>query len=103
MEGTWSNCMPLFEQIYTIHIMPQNGILLPAVYAVLPNKTQETFLVFLTHLVARCVGLGFNLCPLRVQSGFEEGLLMAIRQTWPQTELSCSHLFYLNSLMFRVK
>jgi hypothetical protein len=41
-DGTFKTAPELFYQIYTIHALVDNNIL-PCVYALLPNKTEQTY------------------------------------------------------------
>ena len=42
-DGTFDVSPTVFKQLYTIQII-KNGVLFPLVYALLPNKTQKTYL-----------------------------------------------------------
>ena len=48
-DGTFKVVPPLFEQLYTIHGL-QDNVAVPLIYALLPNKTEETYLTLLREI-----------------------------------------------------
>lgn len=42
MDGTFKVTPSIFFQVYTIHVMYKDAVV-PLVYALLPNKTEETY------------------------------------------------------------
>jgi hypothetical protein len=46
-DGTFKSCSNLFEQIYTIHVFEDYGgsakKMVPMIYALLPDKSQQTY------------------------------------------------------------
>ena len=73
-------------QIFSIHIL-LNTIMVPVVYALLPNKRQNTYERVFDCLRER---LGERNLPLEIRrfsSDFEEGVLNAIRSRFPGINL----------------
>ncbi|KAB0803766.1 hypothetical protein PPYR_00736 [Photinus pyralis] len=50
-DGTFSSAPALFQQLYTIHVV-HGGLVIPALYALLPNKTKATYQRMLQHIKA---------------------------------------------------
>lgn len=48
MDGTFKTVPVIFEQLYTIHGI-KNGDVIPLIYALLPNRREETSIQFLRN------------------------------------------------------
>lgn len=49
-DGTLKTSPLIFSQVYTIHVLIKENIIIPTIYALLPNKTEETYIRLLTTL-----------------------------------------------------
>ncbi|KAB0805687.1 hypothetical protein PPYR_02657 [Photinus pyralis] len=74
-DGTFSVAPNLFFQLYTIHV-EQYGTVTPAIYALLPNKTKETYQKLLQQLKNLIPGL----LPTRVLLDFEAAAMGAFSE-----------------------
>ncbi|CAK9292195.1 unnamed protein product [Gordionus sp. m RMFG-2023] len=45
MDGTFHEAPTLFYQLYTLHVMYE-GVMIPIIYALLPDKTKENIRLF---------------------------------------------------------
>lgn len=43
-DGTFKTSPLIFSQVYTIHVLIKENIIIPTIYALLPNKTEETYI-----------------------------------------------------------
>ena len=90
-DGTFKVCPQIFFQIYTIHAQI-NGRILPCIYALLPNKTEETY----TRLF-REVEQQVAISPTNILMNFERAALNSVRQVYPNTEFKgCFYHFSSN-------
>ena len=77
-DGTFKTAPELFYQIYTIHALVDNNIL-PCVYALLPNKTEQTYYEMFQQLLI----LKPTLNPRSVMVDFEIGARNALLREFP--------------------
>ena len=78
MDGTFYTSPPLFQQIYTIHGYFK-GQVMPLVYALLPNKTHETYKRLLTGIKNKINEMGKELNVEVVQTDFEAAAIKAAK------------------------
>ena len=84
-DGTFKTVPSLFEQLYTIHGL-KNGLTIPLVYALLPNKKENTYVEFLKQMK----GLVPNLSISSILTDFEIGMINAISSEFPScTNYGC--------------
>ena len=72
MDGTFSICPLIFYQVFTIHIMKYNQVF-PMIYALLPNKQQNSYNRAYMLLKDAALDLGLTLNPLSVQLRIQVG------------------------------
>lgn len=85
LDGTFKTCPKIFTQIFTVH-GTLNDVVLPLVYALLPNKTTESYQAVLRSISGKCLELGFPaLRPQSVMSDFELGIINSVRQIFPRS------------------
>ena len=76
MDGTFKTVPPLYLQMYTVHGLFQ-GRVVPALYALLPNKQLETY----RRLFAAMLTLNMDLSPTTVLLDFEQAAKVCITLT----------------------
>ena len=79
MDGTFDSVPLIYTQIVTIHALV-DGISIPCVYALLPNKMQATYIRMLREL---CNIQGINLQPQTVLIDFEVAEKNALEAVFP--------------------
>jgi len=62
MDGTFSSCPRIFYQLFTINIIV-DGKQVPALYALLPSKSRETYNKMFTSIKEQMQNLNFTLTP----------------------------------------
>lgn len=77
-DGTFSTAPHLFKQLYTIHVVMFETVV-PVVYALLPNKTRETYVKLLQEIKRLQPGLQ----PQSLMSDFEQAALQAFDIEFP--------------------
>ena len=70
-------------QVFTIHAMPLDGIMIPLLYGLLPNKRQETYSAVIDVLRQELGRRNLLLNATRFSCDFEVGLHNAIRDRIP--------------------
>lgn len=94
-DGTFKVSPNLFYQLYTLHAFV-NDSCVPLVYALLPDKRQETYVKFLEALSQQRVFPG----PRTVMCDFELAPINAFKHVYPNAEIhGC--LFHLSQNIFR--
>ena len=78
MDGTFKTVPVIFDQLYTIHGM-KNGYVIPLVYALLPNKREETYSNFLRTVKTIAPTLDVE----SVNTDFEPAVVKAIKEELP--------------------
>ena len=72
-DGTFDISPTYFKQVYSIHIII-NGTVLPLVYGLLPNKSQKTYVKFLSLLKDKV-----SQNPTSVNCDFEKAVMNAFQ------------------------
>jgi hypothetical protein len=94
-DGTFKTVPLIFEQLYTIHGIRSNTVI-PAVFALLPNKTQDTY----ERLFAQLKQLEPALAPQSVMTDFERAAINAMHAEFPETQhRGC--FFHFNQCIYR--
>ena len=81
-DGTFKTVPQIFVQMYTIHCVHLNNVI-PAVYALLPNKTQQTY----TEMFQALKSLQDGLNPTSIMVDFEKSAVNAIHQEFGETKV----------------
>lgn len=79
MDGTFKVVPQVFYQLYTVHALQADRVI-PCVYALLPNKTGQTYRGLLRQLLEIDQGLR----PNTVLTDYEIGAVAAIQEVFPQ-------------------
>jgi hypothetical protein len=93
-DGTFKICPSIFFQLYTIHTQFQS-FSVPRVFALLPNKSHETYLRLFKFLV----DLRHGLNPKSFMMDFEKAHINAIQEIFPECEITSSSFIYLNQFI----
>ncbi|XP_072397919.1 uncharacterized protein [Diabrotica undecimpunctata] len=94
-DGTFNSAPPLFSQIYTIHGVRYSNVI-PTVYALLTNKTQETY----TRVFQQLKVLNPALRPLTIMMDFERAAMNAAQTEFPNVRIrGC--FFHFSQCMWR--
>ena len=88
MDGTFDTVPLIYTQLLTIHAKVQ-GAVIPCVYALLPNKTQHTYVTLFRELI----NINGNLRPISVLIDFELGIKNALVAVFPAVSVNgcCFH------------
>ncbi|XP_050053383.1 uncharacterized protein LOC126549053 [Aphis gossypii] len=89
VDGTFKCTPTLFTQIYTIHVLTTNS-LIPAVYALLPNKSQKTYV----HLLNQLKKIKSTLSPKLIMSDFEMASINAFKEVFPNLKQKGCHFHF---------
>ncbi|XP_072378071.1 uncharacterized protein [Diabrotica undecimpunctata] len=94
-DGTLNSAPPLFSQIYTIHGVRYSNVI-PTVFALLTNKTQETY----THVFQQLKVLNPALRPPTIMMDFERAAMNAAQTEFPNVRIrGC--FFHFSQYMWR--
>ncbi|CAF5026388.1 unnamed protein product, partial [Rotaria socialis] len=70
MDGTFSTCPKMFDQVYTIHAIKYDQSF-PCVFGLLPNRQKSTYHFMFRELKALAVQMDMNFSPKLIMSDFE--------------------------------
>ena len=94
-DGTFSTSPNLFYQIYTVHGIQFNNVF-PSIFALLPNKTETTYVNFYNALKT----LNESLNPNSIMVDFEKAAINAIQSVFTNTSVrGC--FFHLSQSIWR--
>ena len=79
MDGTFTYCAKFFHQTFTIHTI-ENGIFIPLIFALLPNKETLTYQRLFQCLVNICRADNIVFAPENVVIDFDIGIRTAALQ-----------------------
>lgn len=82
VDGTFTLAPLLFSQVYVV-MAEKGGFVFPVIYALLPNKTQDTY----RRMLDAVKTLWPNLNPTSVSTDFELAALNAINATFPRAQM----------------
>lgn len=94
-DGTFKTVPSLFLQLYTIHVKIESSVV-PAVYALLPNKTFITY----NNLISYLRIYNHNLNPQRIVMDFEQGAIGAFKSNFPNSQVN-GCFFHLSKNLWR--
>ncbi|CAF2972812.1 unnamed protein product [Rotaria sp. Silwood2] len=77
MDGTFSTCPSMFDQVYTIHAIKYDQSF-PCIFGLLPNRQKSTYHFMFRELKAVAVQMEMNFSPKLIMSDFEPGLLAVV-------------------------
>ena len=102
MDGTFKTCPKQFAQLYTIHCFLL-GQMFSVIFALLPDKRQETCERLLSLLEAKAIELGLDLRPMIVQTDFEMGMMNAVRSVFPLSRIRGCYFHYVKCIWEYIK
>lgn len=98
MDGTFSSCPELWDQVYVIHARCQE-VMYPLVYVLLPDRQLTTyarlFSLLKTEVQQR---LNRPLAPTKVQTDFELAAIRAIEREFPEAEVKGCFFHYAQAI-----
>ncbi|CAF4208726.1 unnamed protein product, partial [Rotaria sordida] len=77
MDGIFSTCPNMFDQVYTIHAMKYDQSF-PCVFGLLPNRQKSTYHFMFNELKSIALQMQLNFAPKTIMSDFEPGLLTVV-------------------------
>ena len=80
-DGTFKVCPEIFYQIYTIHALV-NGRVLPYLFALLPNKNQHAYQIFIREMSNLVPGI-----PQDILFDFERAAMNTMQLLLPNVEI----------------
>lgn len=85
-DGTFDTVPGEFHQLVTIHasIAPDHARTIPAVYALLTNKTQALYAAMLQKVSEVAAEMEVDLNPPMILTDFEKGLINAFHEEFPE-------------------
>jgi len=102
VDGTFKTCPKLYAQVYSIHGL-YHGWIIPLVYALLSDKTSETYYIFFSRVRDAMAGLKLVFNPSNIMSDFESGLIETVKFVLPSaTHLGC-HFHFAQSIWRKVQ
>ena len=98
MDGTFKTVPLLFYQLYTIAVK-KGGHFLPVVYALLPNKTQETY----ETLLDLRKETNDDLSPTNITIDFEKAIINAIYIKFPESHIQGCYFHFCQNIYRHVQ
>lgn len=99
-DGTFHFAPRPFCQLYTIHALVMNEVMLPLVFCLLPNKSLETYSRVITEIRLIAIGENLNFMPHQVVIDFEISARNAWELAFPNIEVrGC--LFHFGQCIWR--
>ena len=94
-DGTFKTALPLFNQVYSIHGIV-NGDVLPLVYTLMADKTEERY----NKLFSEPKALGPTLSPRRIITDFERAAINTFGAVFPDSDQQ-GCFFHFSQCLFR--
>uniref|UniRef100_A0A0L8HQ62 FLYWCH-type domain-containing protein n=1 Tax=Octopus bimaculoides TaxID=37653 RepID=A0A0L8HQ62_OCTBM len=94
VDGTFKTVPQLFEQLYTVHAI-KNDFIIPIVYALLPDKTADTY----RKLFAKITSSVLNLQVTTIMLDFKLATITAVKEF--NTALHYGCLFHLGQCLYQ--
>ena len=98
MDGTFQTCPHLFYQIFSLHGF-KNGKQFPLVYALLPDKSRQTYSRLLELVKRKTVSLELNLSPSKFLGDFELAIKQAVDLCFPLADFKGCYFHFSQALM----
>ena len=99
MDGTFSTCPRIFYQLFIINIIV-DGKQVPALYALLPSTSRETYNKMFTSIKEQMQKLNFTLTPSTVLIDFEIALRQSVQLQFPAASIKGSY-FHFTQCLYR--
>ncbi|CAF3739739.1 unnamed protein product [Rotaria socialis] len=99
MDGTFSTCPNMFDQVYTIHVIKYDQSF-PCVFSLLSNRQKNTYHFMFNELKLIAAQMQLNFTPKVIMSDFEQGLLAVVKvELVTATHSSC--YFHFTQVIYR--
>ena len=99
MDGTFSSCPSMFDQVYTIHSIKFDQSF-PCVFGLLPNRTKSTYIFMIQELKLLAEQMQLQFAPKSIMTDFESGLMSVLKTEFPSA-LYSSCYFHLTQAVYR--
>lgn len=99
VDGTFHVVPRVMRQLFSIHGRV-HGEIVPLVFCLMSKKTLKSYVAVFNELLTIAGNHELNLCPRRIICDFEMGIISAIKQCFPNTDLrGC--LFHFGQIIWR--
>jgi hypothetical protein len=99
VDGTFSHCSNFFYQIFTLHTV-HNNYYVPLIFALLPNKTIDTYKNMFKIITEKCNEFGLIFMPNLYLADFEQTIHNAINEMFPLCKI-IGYRFHLSQSWYR--
>ncbi|KAL4153787.1 hypothetical protein QTP88_001620 [Uroleucon formosanum] len=82
VDGTFKYCAKFFHQLFSIHAY-RNGVFVPVVFCLLPNKNKDTYTAIWEILLEKCQSLNKCLQPRTLVIDFETSIHSSVKDIFP--------------------
>lgn len=96
VDGTFKIVPELFFQLYTIHGSTNAGFIVPCLFALLPNKTRETY----DRLFHYVKNLRLDMGPATVMMDYEKAAMNSVEATFPRAAVT-GCFYHLSQSVYR--
>lgn len=86
VDGTFKYCTKLFLQLFSIHAY-RNGVFVPVVFCMLPNKNEDTYTATWEILSEKCLSLNKCLQPKLIVIDFETSINLCLKDIFPNIDI----------------
>ncbi|XP_035828362.1 uncharacterized protein LOC101848779 isoform X1 [Aplysia californica] len=85
-DGTFKTAPQHFYRLYILHAF-SNGVYVPCVFFLLPDKKQKTYEQMLHHLISSCANFNLTINPEAIHLDSEKAMHTAVKEIWPQVSI----------------
>jgi len=102
VDGTSEVCPPQYTQLFTIHGVVE-GLVVPLVYALLPNKCRTSYYNLLSLIRDSIVNMSLIFDPDVIVTDFEASTLEALKQHFPRARLVGCYFHFCQALWKKIQ
>lgn len=102
MDGTFKISPRQFTQLFTLHIIYM-GFFIPVVYALLKDKSSDTYYQMFAHLRRKMSTLNLILNPISLMLDFESGIIPSLRQHFPTSSINGCNFHFTQAVWRKVQ
>ena len=102
MDGTFKISPPQFTQLFTLHIIYM-GFFIPVVYALLKDKSSDTYYQMFATLRRKMATFNLILNPLILVLDFESGILPSLQQHFPNSSIKGCNFHFTQAVWHKVQ
>ncbi|KAL3679042.1 hypothetical protein R1sor_021998 [Riccia sorocarpa] len=102
MDGTFDSCPHLFQQLFIIHAFFGERQV-PLLYVLMSSKDREAYISLFQNLKDLAVRRGRRFSPQQILSDFESGLILAIRDEFPQSLHRGCYFHFTHAIWWKVQ